>query len=87
MGPGPGIGWGMAQSVEALRSAADFDRALHERMIADHRMGVRMASHPQQHIRQAQLRALEQEMVRVQSEEIRLMEQWLGEWFKQKPPA
>ncbi len=87
MGPGMGMGWDAAQNLKALRTAAEFDRAFLVEMVAHHRMGVWMASQALHTSQRPELRALEQAMVRVQSEEIRLMEQWLREWFKQKPPA
>lgn len=71
---------GMGTSLAALRSAPDFDRAFLEAMIAHHRMGVMMASHAQRGSVHPQLRQLEAAMVRVQSEEIRLLEQWYREW-------
>lgn len=87
MGMGMGMGWGAAQDLKALRTAGEFDRAFLKEMVAHHRMGVWMASQALHTSQRPELRALEQGMVRVQSEEIRLMEQWLREWFKQKPPA
>lgn len=82
--PGMGMGMGMARpatSLDALRAAPDFDKAFLEQMIAHHRMGVHMASHAQWGTLHPQLRALEQAMVRVQSEEIAQMEQWYEAWF------
>lgn len=84
MGQGMGMGWGMpgfATSLEALRSAPDFDRAFLEQMIAHHRMGVMMASHAQWGTIHPELRELEAAMVRVQSEEIEQMARWYQQWF------
>lgn len=80
MGPGYGMG-GPATSLDALRAAPDFDKAFLEQMIAHHRMGVHMASHAQWGTLHPELRALEQAMVRVQSQEIAQMEQWYQAWF------
>ena len=84
MGGGMGMGWGMpgfTTSLEALRTAPDFDRAFLEQMIAHHRMGVMMASHAQWGTVHPELRELEAAMVRVQSEEIEQMARWYQQWF------
>lgn len=84
MGMGPGYGMGMGgpvTSLDALRVAPDFDKAFLEQMIAHHRMGVHMASHAQWNTLHPELRALEQAMVRVQTQEIAQMEQWYQAWF------
>jgi len=81
-GMGSGMGMpGFGTSLEALRTAADFDRAFLEQMIAHHRMGVMMASHAQWGSGHAELRELEAAMVRVQSEEIEQMARWYQQWF------
>ena len=81
---GTGMGWGMpgmATSLEALKTAPDFDRAFIEQMISHHRMGVMMASHAEWNTQHPQLRELETAMVRVQSQEIEQMAQWYRQWF------
>ena len=83
-GGGMGMGWGlpgMATSLEALKTAPDFDRAFIEQMIPHHRMGVMMASHAQWGTVHPELRKLEAAMVRVQSEEIEQMASWYRQWF------
>ncbi len=92
-GWGPGLGmrggmgmgsWGMPgfdTSLEALRTAPDFDRAFLEQMIAHHRIGVMMASHAQWRSAQPALRHLEETMVRVQSAEIEQMSRWYRQWY------
>ncbi len=83
-GMGMGMGWGMpgfGTSLDALRSAPDFDRAFIEQMIPHHRMGVMMASHAQWNTQHPQLRELEEAMVRVQSQEIEQMAQWYQQWY------
>jgi uncharacterized protein (DUF305 family) len=84
MGMGMGMGWmmpGFGTSLDALRSAPDFDRAFIEQMIPHHRMGVMMASHAQWNTQHPELRQLEAAMVRVQSQEIEQMAQWYRQWF------
>jgi len=84
MGGGMGMGWGMpgmGTSLEALKSAPDFDRAFIEQMIPHHRMGVMMASHAEWNTQHPQLRELEAAMVRVQSQEIEQMAQWYRQWY------
>jgi uncharacterized protein (DUF305 family) len=84
MGMRMGMDWGMpgfGTSLDALRSAPDFDRAFIEQMIPHHRMGVMMASHAQWNTQHPQLRELEEAMVRVQSQEIEQMAQWYQQWY------
>ncbi len=84
MGMRGGMGMGMpgfSTSLDALRTAPDFDRAFLEQMIAHHRMGVMMASHAQWGTVHPELRKLEAAMVRVQSEEIEQMARWYQQWF------
>ena len=80
-GIGSGWGMGMGTSLEALKSAPDFDRAFIEQMISHHRMGVMMASHAEWNTQHPQLRELEAAMVRVQSQEIEQMAQWYRKWY------
>ena len=83
-GMGMGMGWwmpGFGTSLDALRSAPDFDRAFIEQMIPHHRMGVMMASHAQWITQHPELRQLEAAMVRVQSQEIAQMAQWYQRWY------
>lgn len=86
---GPGMGMGMGgmggrsstASLDALRQAADFDRAFLEQMVAHHRMGVMMAAHAQWHGERRQLQDLEVAMVQAQSREIAQMERWYRRWY------
>jgi len=81
MGMGEGMGMHGSTNLTALRQAADFDRAFLEQMIPHHQMGVMMASMAQTNAQHPELRQLEQEMVRVQSEEIQQMAQWYRSWY------
>ena len=82
MGMGMGMGMpGSSTSLDALRTAPDFDRAFLEQMIAHHRLGVMMASHAQWGTIHRELRQLEGEMVQVQSKEIEQMASWVQQWF------
>jgi len=83
MGGGMGMGMGMhgGTNLSALSAAEDFDRAFLERMIPHHQMGVMMASMAQSNSQHPELLQLQQAMVRVQGDEIRLMEQWYRAWF------
>jgi uncharacterized protein (DUF305 family) len=81
MGMGMGGGMGMGTSLAALKNAADFDRAFIEQMIPHHRMGVMMASMAQTNSQHPQLRAMQQAMVKAQSQEIEQMAQWYRQWF------
>lgn len=68
-------------SLAALRAAPDIDRAFIEQMISHHRTGVMVASHALMGTDHPQLRALQEGMVRVQSQEIRQMADWYRGWF------
>ena len=78
---GMGGGMGMGTSLAALKNAADFDRAFIEQMIPHHRMGVMMASMAQTNSQHPQLRAMQQAMVKAQSQEIEQMTQWYRSWY------
>jgi uncharacterized protein (DUF305 family) len=80
MGSGMGMG-AMRNDLAWLRSAPDFDRAFIEQMVPHHRMGVMMASMALNNTEKAELRDLEQSMIRVQSDEIRQMEAWYRDWY------
>jgi uncharacterized protein (DUF305 family) len=80
MGRGHGMGM-MGTDVQWLKNAPDFDRAFIEQMIPHHRMGVMMASMAQANSQHPQLRKLQQEMVRVQSDEIEQMAGWYRTWY------
>jgi uncharacterized protein (DUF305 family) len=69
-------------NITALRTANNFDRAFLEQMIPHHQMGVMMASMAQINTQHAELRELQQAMVRAQSEEIAQMQQWYRQWYQ-----
>lgn len=78
---GMGGGMGMGTSLAALKNAADFDQAFIEQMIPHHRMGVMMASMAQTNSQHQQLRAMQQAMVKAQSQEVEQMTQWYRSWY------
>lgn len=77
---GMGMG-GTGTEVAWMANAPDFDRAFIEQMIPHHRMGVMMASMAQTGSQHPQLLALQQAMVKVQSEEIEQMAGWYRRWY------
>ncbi|WP_216912314.1 MULTISPECIES: DUF305 domain-containing protein [unclassified Synechococcus] len=79
MGMG-GMGMG-GTDIAWLKNAPDFDRAFIQQMIPHHRMGVMMASMAQTGSQHPQLQALQQAMVKVQSEEIEQMAGWYRSWY------
>jgi uncharacterized protein (DUF305 family) len=82
MGMGCCSGMGMmGTSLAALQNSADFDRAFIEQMIPHHRMGVMMASMAQTNSQHPQLMAMQQAMVKAQSQEIEQMTQWYRSWY------
>ena len=84
MGGGMGCCSGMGMvgtSLAALKNAADFDRAFIEQMLPHHRMGVMMASMAQNNSQHPQLKAMQQAMVKAQSQEIEQMTEWYRRWF------
>lgn len=79
---GGGMG-GSTVDLETLKGlpAEQLDQAYLEAMIEHHRMGVRMAEMEVRRGSDADVVALAQDMVRVQTQEIGLMESWLQEWY------
>ena len=85
MGHGGGMGMmgmgGTGTDIAWLKNASDFDRAFIEQMIPHHRMGVMMASMAQTNSQHPQLLAMQQAMVKAQSQEIEQMAQWYRSWY------
>ncbi|MCP9931809.1 DUF305 domain-containing protein [Cyanobium sp. AMD-g] len=85
MGHGGGMGMmgmgGTGTDVTWLKNASDIDRAFIQQMIPHHRMGVMMATMAQTNSQHPQLKALQQAMVKVQSQEIEQMAQWYRSWY------
>ncbi len=79
-GMGMGMG-GTGTEVALIANAPDVDRAFIEQMIPHHRMGVRMASMAQSGSQHPELLALQQAMVKVQSQEIAQMAGWYRSWY------
>ncbi len=77
---GMGMG-GTGTDIAWLKNAPDFDRAFIQQMIPHHRMGVMMASMAQTGSQHPQLQALQQAMVKAQSEEIEQMAGWYRSWY------
>lgn len=83
--PAGGMASGMGSGMAGMGSETDltevpddqFDRAFLEAMIPHHRMGVHMAQMVQQAGSDQQIAAMAAEMVRVQTDEISLMQDWL----------
>jgi uncharacterized protein (DUF305 family) len=88
MGHGGGMGMmgmggmgGTGTDIAWLKNASDFDRAFIQQMIPHHRMGVMMASMAQTNSQHPQLLAMQQAMVKAQSQEIEQMAQWYRSWY------
>ena len=82
--PHSGMGSGMAGGTGSEVDLADvpddrFDRAFLEAMIPHHEMGVRMARMVQRGGSDREIGAMAAEMVRVQTDEISLMQGWLDQ--------
>ena len=83
-GPPGGLGAGMAAGMGSETDLAElpddqFDRAFLEAMIPHHQMGVHMAQMVQRAGSDEQISAMAAEMVRVQTDEISLMQGWLDQ--------
>ena len=83
-GIGSGMGSGMAAGMGPGSDLAEvpddqFDRAFLEAMIPHHRMGVHMARMVQRAGSDQEIGAMAAEMVRVQTDEISLMQGWLDQ--------
>lgn len=88
MGHGGGMGMmgmggmgGTGTDIAWLKNASDFDRAFIQQMIPHHRMGVMMATMAQTNSQHPQLKAMQQAMVKAQSQEIEQMAQWYRSWY------
>ncbi len=88
MGHGGGMGMmgmggmgGTGTDIAWLKNASDFDRAFIQQMIPHHRMGVMMATMAQTNSQHPQLQAMQQAMVKAQSQEIEQMAQWYRSWY------
>ena len=82
--PAGGMGSGMATGTGSETDLAEvsddqFDRAFLEAMIPHHRMGVHMARMVQRAGSDPKIAAMAAEMVRVQTDEISLMQGWLDQ--------
>jgi uncharacterized protein (DUF305 family) len=79
-GMGPGMAAGMGSATDLAEVPDDqFDRAFSEAMIPHHQMGVHMARMVQRAGDDPQVAAMAAEMVRVQTDEISLMQRWLDQ--------
>jgi uncharacterized protein (DUF305 family) len=77
-GPSGGTGSGMASESDLAEVPDEqFDRAFLEAMIPHHEMGVHMAEMVQRAGSDRQIAAMAADMVRVQTDEISLMQDWL----------
>jgi uncharacterized protein (DUF305 family) len=77
---GSGMAAGMGSETDLAEVPDEqFDRAFLEAMIPHHRMGVRMARMVQRAGSDQPVAAMAAEMVRVQTDEISLMQGWLDE--------
>jgi uncharacterized protein (DUF305 family) len=81
MGGGAGTGMSMRMDLDALASAADFDKAFIEMMIPHHRMALMMSNMVLVHGEQADLRTLAQTIITGQSAEIEQMQTWYRQWY------
>jgi uncharacterized protein (DUF305 family) len=82
--PAGGMGSGMAAGMGSATDLAEvpdeqFDRVFLEAMIPHHQMGVHMARMVQRAGSDRQIAAMAAEMVRVQTDEIALMQRWLDQ--------
>jgi uncharacterized protein (DUF305 family) len=79
-GMGSGMAAGMGSEIDLAEvSDEQFDRAFLEAMIPHHQMGVHMAQMVQRAGSDQQIAAMAAEMVRVQTDEISLMQGWLDQ--------
>lgn len=76
-----GLGGAFGTNIEALKNAVDFDREFIEQMIPHHQMGVMMATMELNHTERPEMRKLAEAMIRVQSDEIKTMQQWYRSWY------
>lgn len=77
----PGVGGPRGANLEALKNAVDFDQEFIEQMIPHHQMGVMMATMELNRTERPEMRKLAEAMIRVQSDEIKTMQQWYRNWY------
>ena len=71
----------MTRDVEALKTAAEFDRAFVDSMIAHHRSAIEAAGIALARSKQSDVRALATAIIEAQQAEITQLERWRAEWF------
>jgi uncharacterized protein (DUF305 family) len=81
MGGRSGLGGPSGTNIDALKNAVDFDKEFIEQMIPHHQMGVMMATMEFNHTERPEMRKLAEAMIRVQSDEIKTMQQWYRNWY------
>lgn len=67
--------------LEALRNAADFDRAFIEQMIPHHEMGVMMAQMVRNRSQHSEIQTLAEAIIKGQTAEIQQMQRWYQTWY------
>ncbi|MFN5516348.1 MAG: DUF305 domain-containing protein [Cyanobacteriota bacterium] len=76
----------MAMDLEALKSAADFDREFIRQMIPHHEMAVMMASRLKTETQRPEMDQLADAIIQSQSREIKQMKQWYQAWYGSSTP-
>ncbi len=77
-----GMHMGSTQDTDALKNAADFDKAFIEQMIPHHQMAIMMARMLEAGTNRPEMQQLAKNIIKSQSEEIQQMQGWYTNWYK-----
>lgn len=77
-----GMHMGSTQDIDALKNAADFDKAFIEAMIPHHQMAIMMARMLEAGTNRPEMQQLAKNIIKSQSEEIQKMQGWYESWYK-----
>ena len=68
--------------MKTLENASDFDRAFVEQMIPHHQLAIMMAQMLESGTNRPEMLQLAKNIIKSQSEEIKLMQSWYTIWYK-----
>lgn len=75
----------MSMDLETLKNAQEFDKEFIRQMIPHHTMAVKMSEKIVETTTKSEIRNLAESIIKIQTAEIRQMEQWYQTWYKAKP--
>ena len=76
---------GMKMDMNALNTAADFDKEFLRQMSTHHQMAIQMSQMMLPMTKSPEIRTLAQSIVKAQTAEIGQMQKWYQTWYKSNP--